>query len=112
MWSKKLAKFPSKPRFFDSIAHFSWNLFHLRGAGQGGYSPVRLLLCPRRPGSWVRSGSVVSERGLAPWLGSFESSAALLTLCAAVEPSFGIAASSACEPGTMWIAGAWAWVVA
>ena len=106
MRSKKLAIFPSKPRVFDSIAHFSRNLFHSRGAGKGDYSPVRLLLSPRGLGPWVWSGSVVSERGLAAEVGSFEGAAALLTLFAAVEPSVGVAASSACEPGPMWAAGA------
>ena len=106
MRSKKLAIFPSKPRFFDSIAHFSQNLFHSRGAGQGGYSPVRLLLCPRRLESWVGPGSVVSERGSAAEVGSFEGAAALLNFFAAVEPSVGVSASSACEPGLMWAAGA------
>ena len=40
--------------------------------------------------------------------------AADLTLFAAFEPSVGVAASSACAPEAMWIAGAgpWAWVVA
>ena len=112
MRSKKLAIFPSKPRFFNSIAHFSRNLIHSRGAGQVGYSTVRLLLSPRGLGPWVRSGSEVSEWGLAAEVGSFEGAAADLTLFAAVEPSVGVAASSACEPGTIWIAGAWAWVVA
>ena len=106
MRSKKLAIFPSKPRFFDPIAHFSQNLFHSRGAGQGGYSPVRLLLFPRGPGPWVWLGSVVSERGLAAEVGSFEGAAALLNLFATVEPYVGVAASSACEPGPMWAAGA------
>ena len=112
MRSKKLAIFPSKPRFFDSIAHFSRNLIHSRGAGQGGYSTVRLLLSPRGLGPWVRSGSVASEWGWAAEVGSFEDAAAELTLFAAVEPSVGVAASCACKPGPMGAAGAWAWVVA